>query len=112
MATTALRRPCPWTAPNGEPWSAWPHVDRLHALAGSLAEPYNAFLEDGGWTEDEKPEVDYRLSQVRETLAVRAALDEATSELVRNAREAGATWEQVGKALGITRQAAQMRFGK
>lgn len=31
---------------------------------------------------------------------------------VRVMRERGATWAAVGEALGVTRQAAQMRFGK
>lgn len=31
---------------------------------------------------------------------------------VQIAREKGATWEQVGDTLGVTKQAAQQRFGK
>jgi uncharacterized protein with PIN domain len=37
-------------------------------------------------------------------------LDEARS--VALLREAGASWQTIGEALGTTRQAAQMRFGK
>lgn len=36
----------------------------------------------------------------------------AVREAVEEARKAGATWEQVGEALGITRQAAHERYGK
>lgn len=38
----------------------------------------------------------------------------ATGELeaaVQRARDEGATWAQVGEALGVTRQAAWQRFG-
>jgi hypothetical protein len=28
------------------------------------------------------------------------------------ARDKGATWEEIGDVLGVTKQAAQMRFGK
>lgn len=33
-------------------------------------------------------------------------------EQVKKCRDAGATWEQIGQALGTSRQAAQERFGK
>jgi hypothetical protein len=32
-------------------------------------------------------------------------------ELVRKARAEGATWEDIGRELGVTRSAAQQRFG-
>jgi hypothetical protein len=37
-------------------------------------------------------------------------LDEEEAERVALAREAGHTWDAIGQALGITRQAAQARF--
>jgi hypothetical protein len=108
--TDRLRRPCAYTV-STDAYRNWAAADRLHSIVGSFAEPYDEFLADGGWTEEEKPEAEYRLRQVRETKVVQDALNEATSEAVRNARMAGATWEQVGEALGITTQAAQKRFG-
>lgn len=39
-------------------------------------------------------------------------LDEARPRVVEAARAAGATWGQIGTALGTSRQAAQMRYGK
>jgi hypothetical protein len=39
------------------------------------------------------------------------AVEEVTHVLVREARGAGHTWHEIGQLLGITRQAAQQRFG-
>jgi hypothetical protein len=45
-------------------------------------------------------------------LAVRAREVERLTELaVSDSREAGARWTEIGEALGISRQAAQQRFG-
>lgn len=43
---------------------------------------------------------------------LQAAVDKAMRQFVDDARDAGATWDQVGKALGVTKQAAHLRFGK
>lgn len=40
-----------------------------------------------------------------------ATADRALHQLVVRAREGGASWAQIGEALGISRQAAQHRFG-
>jgi len=43
-----------------------------------------------------------------------AQIEEATAELRRLAkltRQEGATWEDIGRELGVTRSAAQQRFG-
>lgn len=44
----------------------------------------------------------------------RGALQTAQDDLataVQRAKDAGATWDEIGKSLGTTRQAAQQRFG-
>ncbi len=41
---------------------------------------------------------------------LRAQLAELEQAAVYAAREKGATWEEIATAMGITRQAAQMRF--
>ena len=41
----------------------------------------------------------------------RAALDLRIAAEARAARTVGATWNEIGRTLGMTRQAAQQRFG-
>jgi hypothetical protein len=41
-----------------------------------------------------------------------AALGREVADQARHAKARGATWEQIGKVFGTTRQAAQMRFGE
>lgn len=43
--------------------------------------------------------------------AERADLDQQIREQVRRVREAGGSWTTVGVALGISKQAAQQRYG-
>lgn len=46
------------------------------------------------------------------TARARAASDAMLQDAVAGARSAGLTWEVIGQTLGITRQAAQQRFGR
>ena len=46
------------------------------------------------------------LDALRELARTEAALDELRRQQVAAARAAGATWEQVGEALGVSRQSA------
>jgi len=68
----------------GSPTSLWrrSHCDRLRAIA------------------DERAGVRRRLDE----------LDAAVVEQVRRERSAGASWADVGRALGVSRQAARQRF--
>ncbi len=53
-------------------------------------------------------------AELAELMAAATELSDAEERVVsalRNARGAGASWAQVGDALGISRQAAQQRFG-
>lgn len=50
----------------------------------------------------------YALEQTR---AAQTSLDVLTRTAVRCARSEGKTWEEIGTALGTTRQAAQQRYG-
>ena len=42
--------------------------------------------------------------------ASEAALDRDVLEKVRRARDAGASWSDIGSALGVSKQAAQQKF--
>ena len=50
------------------------------------------------------------LDALRELSRGEAELDRLRAERVRAARAAGASWEQVGEALGVTRQSAWEHF--
>jgi hypothetical protein len=45
-------------------------------------------------------------------VALRQAADSLIFDLVDKAREEGASWADIGAALGVTTQAAHQRFGK
>ena len=46
------------------------------------------------------------LDDLRELKKVEAEIDQVRCDLVRDARNNGATWEQVAQALGMTKQSA------
>ncbi|MFD1715359.1 DUF3887 domain-containing protein [Amnibacterium flavum] len=45
-------------------------------------------------------------------LRIQASADEVVRAVVQQARERGTTWQAIGEALGVTRQAAFQRYGK
>ena len=52
------------------------------------------------------------LNTVRIAAQMRAVADDALQQCVDRARSAGHTWQEIGDALGTSRQAAFQRFGK
>jgi hypothetical protein len=62
------------------------------------------------WAEVER-RIDLPLHGLRELTDLRAALDRLERELVASARGNWSTWEEIGGALGISRQAAHARHG-
>ncbi len=60
------------------------------------------------WTED----LEDLKQTTREAQATSRDFDHKTTRYVHRARAGGATWKQVGDALGITKQAAQQRYGR
>ena len=57
----------------------------------------------GDW--DEAP-----LDGLCESAQIAAALDKLQRDLVRRARHAGRTWDEIGASLGVSRQSAWERF--
>jgi hypothetical protein len=43
---------------------------------------------------------------------IERATDDLLDEAVRNARQAGKSWSEIGTPMGMTKQAAQQRFGR
>lgn len=94
---------CPWD------WSSdrasRSAADRLHSFAAMWAEPY----------EQEPPretsERDFFTGRLAEARQLQENMEAALLEGVRDARRYGASWTDVGDALGVSRQAAQQRFG-
>lgn len=54
---------------------------------------------------------DDSLQALRDITALRHWLDEQTDDNALRARRSGATWQQIGSALGLTRQAVHLRWG-
>lgn len=57
-------------------------------------------------------EDDVPTARIRRATLARAEVAELEAAAVREARSAGASWSEIGDALGVTKQAAQMRFGR
>lgn len=57
---------------------------------------------------------DHSIDTLHSIATVQRVLDDTTIELVRHLRTAAGgahSWSQIGEVLGISRQAAQMKFG-
>lgn len=52
------------------------------------------------------------LTALRNSVAIAQAFTDDLPIFVNAARRNGATWEQIGNALGVSRQAAQQRYGE
>lgn len=67
----------------------------------------------GGVDADDLVEVDSSaLQRITELADQRAAVDGELTEAVANARRAGHSWSKIAIMLGVTKQAAQQRYGK
>ena len=72
-------------------------------------------LEDSLDSVEPDPGEAYDATNIRRIIAANEALRAAQAELiaaVAAARLAGDTWDAIGVALGVSRQAAYQRFGK
>lgn len=54
----------------------------------------------------------WRLLALTRIAARAGEVEEALAQMVANARAGGHSWQEIGDALGISRQGASQRFGK
>lgn len=52
------------------------------------------------------------MDDLRQLMTIRELLDQITAEAVEQLRSTGYSWADVGEAMGVTRQAAQQRWGQ
>lgn len=55
---------------------------------------------------------DDHISSIEHALSIEAAAHVVVDAVVKQARAEGATWQDVGRALGVTRQSAFQRYGR
>lgn len=79
-------------------------IDDLLRQADQLADRF----EDYEPREDDRGEP--ALMALRRTAYRRALIERDLVEMVRRAREAGASWTKIGKELGTTGEAARQRY--
>lgn len=80
---------------------------------GVLIERFSRYLLDENgheYGDASEPGTPPALFALSDALTIQNFVDESVSAMVADAREQGASWTQVGEALGITRQAAWERF--
>jgi hypothetical protein len=104
--------PCPWPTHYRKPGTGGRASDALHALAGSLAFTYDDHAADAkGLDREPTHPQDWHAGRVRDLAVIRAEMERAEREVIDDARAAGLSWQQIGVQLGMSRQAAQQRFG-
>lgn len=81
-------------------------ADQIQLMAAMLANELAATGTDAA--DSTRSDVTHALTTAR---AMRAVADESLTHLITDARSRGVTWQVIGDALGISRQAAFQRFG-
>ena len=82
--------------------------DQLTPAIRSLRQHADALLANRVLTD----RVDGVAGEIARALQIQSAADDVVRAVVQHARERGATWQAVGDALGVSRQAAFQRYGK
>lgn len=109
---------CPFTFGNGRPvrdgesvYRTWSERDHLHNKAAILAQRYDDWAMElpHGESVDHTPRLFY-MTRLLDVRAIRDYVLAAEMELVREARDHGLSWQDIGTQLGISRQAAQQRW--
>lgn len=110
--TMTDRRPCPWGLVNGIGLSDQMPWDQLHNLTGAFGYRYGDVDGIGGTrriADDDEDTVHDLLTDAKRMVEM---ADAALKLAVWTARDHGMTWEEIGAQFGVTKQAAQKRFGR
>ncbi|APT81505.1 DUF3887 domain-containing protein [Corynebacterium ammoniagenes] len=83
-------------------------AERIQRVATLLAEELAATENEASTAQDLRSDITHALATAR---SLRALADESLAHLITDARNRGVTWQVIGDALGISRQAAFQRFG-
>lgn len=81
--------------------------DALTEAVRSLRTHTDALLAAPVLTTDDDP-----LGSISRAVRIQSAADDVVRAVVQRARQRGATWQVVGDALGVSRQAAFQRYGR
>lgn len=106
------RTRCFYSVPNGVPYAEQRQIDRLHVAAGSFAWTYEQYLAEQAQLDlPPRDRAHWQRSRLAGLSGLRASFEAAEREIVRDARGEGVSWADIAGHLGISRQAAQKRFG-
>lgn len=106
-------RPCPFPYPKGS-WSSsdWMPWDQLHHTSAVFGYRYGDVDGIGGTRRITDQDEDTLQDLLTDAKRMTELADAALKLAVWTARDHGMTWAEIGSQFGVTRQAAQMRFGR
>lgn len=88
-------------------------ADELHTVAAIYTYGYyRSKTEDPDAPEHDLADRVWRTHMLTNAARMVKLADDVMRDSVARCREAGATWDEIGQTFRITRQAAQMRFGR
>lgn len=104
-------QPCPFPLPNYASSEQMPW-DRLHSTAAVFAYRYGDVDGIGGTRRITDEDEDTLHDLIADAKRMAEMADAALWLAVHTARDHGMTWDEIGKKFGISRQAAQQKFGR
>ena len=86
-------------------------IDCLHSFSAAFADPRNGDIRIIGWSDDEMTDADM-LARLPLIAATAGQVDRYLRAWVARIRERHISYAEIGKALGVSRQAAWERFSR
>jgi len=95
---------------------AWPYAAESHDSADFDVRRAIVQASGGARFTIEEPifgsaDPEYSMLMLKAAIKVKDSADKALGQLVAEAKRAGATWQDIGEAMGTSKTAAQKRFG-